>query len=242
MPTNLTIANGFYPVVANGSEAYSIHGEALLLLPIPEVNYTVKTHVKTLHVQGSGKTNIVVDSMDVRVIGNVDERPSVENIYVLQRNLNITNINVNKIVLAQGLLPGTLYVNGVDIKEPLQIAPKINGLDINLENATFIDVTGNYISLLHHSGVVHSSNSDILWLPRSANRNTAGVESAGNGSNLNVASLTGIFGAQYQVEQAAGTIVTVNLQAQELFNTLLIPTLILAGVCFFGNLDKLIPT
>ena len=66
------------------------------------------------------------------------------------------------------------------------------------------------------------------------------VLSFNNGSNLNVARLTGIFGQQYQIEQAAGSIVYENQQAQGLFNLLLIPTIVLGGVVFFSRLDSLI--
>tara|TARA_A200000159_G_scaffold104708_1_gene97408 strand:+ start:193 stop:1065 length:873 start_codon:yes stop_codon:yes gene_type:complete len=238
MPADLSINNGFYPVVANATEGISIHGEAYVDSNYVGTNYTVGTHVKTLYVRGTVDTQIVVDSENATV-GGIDASgyATVNSVIVLQSNVRLTNLRAQTILFPDGIEPGACQLVNVTTNSPVQIAPKTNGVDVDLNNAYFDNVRGNYIALLHHAGTVNSSNTDILWLPRQSSSNDVAVLSANNGSNLNVARLTGIFGQQYQIEQAAGSIVYVNKQAENLFNLLLIPSLVLLGAIVFSGLD-----
>lgn len=241
MPSDLSINNGFYPVVANATEGLSIHGEALLDSSYNGENYTMQTHIKTLLVSGTVDTQIVVDSQNATVRGIDDDSfATVNNVVVLQPNAHLENLNVESVIFPDGIDPGACHLINLTIKKAIQIAPKTNGVDVDLDNSFFGNVRGNYVALLHHAGTVNSSSTDIIWLPRQSSSDNVNVLSFNNGSNLNVARLTGIFGQQYQIEQAAGSIVYENQQAQGLFNLLLIPTIVLGGVVFFSRLDSLI--
>lgn len=238
MPADLSINNGFYPVVANATEGISIHGEALLDSSYVGENYTMETHIKTVIVSGVVDTQIVVDSQNATVRGIDDKNfATVNNVVVLQPNTHLENLHVQSVIFPDGITPGACRLVNLTIKESIQIAPKTNGVDIDLNNSFFGNVRGNYVALLHHAGTVNSSNTDIIWLPRQSSSNDVRVLSSNNGSNLNVAGITGIFGQQYQVEQAAGSIVYENQQAHELFNLLLVPSIILGGIVFFSKLD-----
>jgi len=242
MPENLTIANGFYPVVANGTGEISVHGEAVLDAGYTDETYTTPTHVKTVYLQESlPHLTVILDSTNCTLTGETSAtpRPQVRNVLVKQPNVSIDNIYVGRIEYALGVQPLAATVTNVTLDNPIQLAPAFYDVDVNLEGATFTNVTGNYVALLHHRGQVVATDTDVIWLPRASSGPNVGVTSLGSGSNLNVAKLTGIFGSQYEIEQAAGSVVAHAAQAEELAGALLIPAIIAGAVVVFSNADKL---
>lgn len=242
MPENLTIANGFYPVVANGTGVISVHGEAILDASYANSTYTTPTHVKVVYLQEDlPHLNVVLASANCTLTGSRSNsvRPRLNNIYVEQANITIDNVVVSNIVFAQGLQPLSVSISNVTLGNPIQFAPAYYDVDINLDSANFTNVTGNYVALLHHHGIVTATDTDVIWLPRASSSAETGVISLGSGSNLNVAKLTGIFGSQYQIEQAAGSVVVISAQAKALAEALLLPAIIAGAVVVLSNLDKL---
>lgn len=240
MPDDLSITNGFYPVVANATGEFSVHGEVALDSAYPGTEYTMTNYAKILYIKESLEVDITIDSRNatVRAFDPLDI-PTVGTITVLRPNVRIENLSAKRIVFPEGVTPGGIRLQNVTVADPIQVAPKDDTVDISMDNAFFDNVGGNYVALLHHRGLVNSSNTDILWLPRATSETDNNVLSYGNGSNLNVAKLTGIFGAQYELEQAAGSVVVENLQAEQIATALLFPTLLLVGVTVFSNLDRL---
>lgn len=241
MPDNLSIQNGFFPVVANGTEEFSVHGELALDQTFAEDAFTVPNHVKTLFIKDDmPDLDITVDSINATVRAFNSAQPTRVNVItIVQPNVRIHNMHAKKIVFPEGFSPVGVEITNVSIVDPIQVAPEDDNVDVSLKNAVFSNVEGNYVALLHHSGIVNSTNTEILWLPRATSGDETGVLSYGNGSNMNVAKLTGIFGAQYQLEQAAGSVVVQNIQANQLATALLFPTLLLAGILVFSNSDRI---
>ena len=196
-------------------------------------------YAKILYIKESLEVDITIDSRNatVRAFDPLNI-PTVGTITVLRPNVRIENLSAKRIVFPEGVTPGGIRLQNVTVADPIQVAPKDDTVDISMDNAFFDNVSGNYVALLHR-GLVNSSNTDILWLPRATSETDNNVLSYGNGSNLNVAKLTGIFGAQYELEQAAGSVVVENLQAEQIATALLFPTLLLVGVTVFSNLDRL---
>ena len=240
MPTDLTINNGFYPVVANATGEFSVHGEIVLDSTYDQDVFTMPNSAKTLYIKDNTDVDILVESKNATICAfdplNI---PTVGTITVLQGNVHIKNLHVKQINFPEGIIPGKILLVNISIVDPIQVAPEDNTVDISMDGAVFDNVRGNYVALLHHSGTVNSTNTDILWLPRATGDDSHDVLSYGNGSNLNVAKLTGIFGAQYQIEQAAGSVVVENLQAEQIATALLFPTLLLVGITVFSNIDRL---
>ena len=102
------------------------------------------------------------------------------------------------------------------------------------------DASASLLSLMYAPcfTVTLCSNSSVIWLPRASGADVSAVNVYGTGSNLNVAKLTGIFGSQYEIAQAAGTIVAHNLQAEQLAQALVLPTVVAAAVVIFSNADR----
>ena len=216
MPPDLSIENGFFPVVANGTEEFSVHGELALDQTFKENDFTVPNYVKTLFIkENMPELDLTVDSLNATVRAfNGAEPPRVNKITIVQPNVCVHNIRAKQIVFPEGFSPVGVELINVTIVDPIQVAPEDDNVDVSLKNAVFKNVEGNYVALLHHSGIVNSTNTEILWLPRATSGDETSVLSYGNGSNMNVAKLTGIVGAQYQLEQAAGSVVVQNIQAK----------------------------
>lgn len=242
MPANLTIANGFYPVVANGTGALSVHGESVLDETYPNATYVTPKSVKTVYVQSDlPDLKIVLESKNCTITGRLADNahPVVGQIVVTQPNAIIENIDARQIEYSSGLHPLQTRITNVTIAQPIQFAPAYLDVDVNLEGAEFTNVSGNYVAVLHHRGTINATNSSVIWLPRASGSAVSAVNVYGTGSALNVAKLTGIFGSQYEIAQAAGTIVAHNIQAEQLAQALVLPAIVAAAVVFFSNADKL---
>jgi hypothetical protein len=241
MPKNLTIANGFYPVVANGTGAFSVHGESVLDETYANATYVTPKSVKTVYVQSNlPNLKIILESKNCTLTGGLadNKRPAVGQIVVTQPNAVIENIDANKIEYTPGLDPLATRITNVTVAQPIQLAPAYLDVDVNLDGAAFTNVSGNYVAVLHHRGTINATDSSVIWLPRASGADVSAVNVYGTGSNLNVAKLTGIFGSQYEIAQAAGTIVAHNQQAEQLAQALVLPTVVAAAVVIFSNADR----
>jgi hypothetical protein len=234
MPGNLSITNGFYPVSRNLSYAISdLHGEAVLA---ESTTYVVPVNVKTVYVTGGANgSTVVLQNAGISVVGL--EPHTLDEVRVTKKGASFTNVTANTFKFTAGIDYTNLRMTNVATRDAIQFVPTTLKRYVPLDGAQFVNVTGNYVALLHHRGTVVADNSKIIWLNQVSG--TGSVETKNDGRQLNVALLTGIFGPQYEVEYEAGSIFYQSQEATAIANALVLPTVLCVVVTLFSQGDKL---
>jgi hypothetical protein len=220
MPTNLTEANGFYPVQPSMTGNFSeYHGE---LAVSGRVNLTIPQAVSTVYVQDGAAGELHVLKNNVQVIGMGDH--AFDRIVVDGQNVTVSNITA-----AELHFPASVYTNlqlsNLTVQNPLQFAPQSGATAVEMGNSVLTDIRGNAVTLLHPRGTVEINGpTEVLLLLQGGQTpfRTTGTSTA----ILDVGRLTGIFGEQYLVEFEAGELVVEALEAEELAQRLVVPTVI----------------
>ena len=235
MPQNLTTANGFFPVKKNLTYSQShLHGEAVLTSV--ESNYVVPVAIKRVFITAKANgSSITIDNAGVSIIGL--ENHHIKKITVNQKNPQIINVSAETIEFKPGIDFSDILVQNVVVKNVIEFSPTTLRRYVSLDNAKFVNVSGNYVAILHHRGTVTSDNSKIIWLNQISG--SGNVVTKNGGEAFNVASLTGIFGPEYEVEYEAGSIVYQSQEASALANALILPTVLSVVVVLFSQGDKL---
>ena len=220
MPDNLTEANGFYPVQPDTMGNTSVyHGE---LAVSGLVNMTVPQAISTVYVQAGAAGELRVQSSNVLVTGVGDHQ--LDRVVIEGKNVSAVNLTV-----AELLFPGSAYVKlrleTITVQSPVQFSPHNGNTAVNLDGAVITDVLGNAVSLLHPQGTVEINGAtEVLMLLQGGG---TPFKTTGNATAiLDVGELTGIFGEQYLVEFEAGDLVVEALEAEELAQRLILPTVI----------------
>ena len=234
MPENLSIANGFYPISKNMSYSVSdLHGEAVLA---ENATYTVPVNVKKVYItENANGSTLILQNKGISVIGLEPHR--LTKIRVEQTGASFTNLTVDTFQFKAGLDYTSLRMENIVTRDAIQFSPTTLKRYVPLDGAQFVNVSGNYVALLHHRGNVLADNSKIIWLNQVSGTGT--VETQNGGRQLNVALLTGIFGPQYEVEYEAGAIFYQSQEASAIANSLILPTVLCVVVTLFSQGDKL---
>lgn len=235
MPANLSQANGFFPVKKNLTYSEShLHGEAVLTSV--QQNYVVPVKIKRVFVTSAANgSSITIQNTGVSIIGLQPHH--LEKITVNQKLPQIINVSAEKIEFKAGIDFSNTLLENVYVKNVIEFSPTTLRRYVSLDNAKFVNVSGNYVAILHHRGTVTSDNSKIIWLNQISG--TGSVVTKNAGEAFNVASLTGIFGPQYEVEYEAGSIVYQSQEASAIANALILPTVLSVVVVLFSQGDKL---
>jgi len=234
MPTNLSLTNGFHPISKNISYSMSdLHGEVVLK---QNSTYVVPTHIKTVYVTGeSNGSTLLLQNKGISVIGL--EKHNLREIRVEKSGSAFENLTVDTFKFTAGIDYTNMKMTNIETKNSIKFVPTTLKRYVPMEGAKFVNVSGNYIALLHHRGTVTADNSKIIWLNQLSG--TGNVEKKNGGEALNVASLTGIFGPQYEVEYEAGSIYYQSQEATAIANSLILPTVLCVVIVLFSQGDKL---
>ena len=237
MPANLTAANGFYPVQPNNIGNTSVyHGE---LLVEGTVNITVAPSVQKVYL-GLGAGGAVRVDQDNVTIHGIDDH-ALEQLTIGGKNVSVVNATVSELIF-----PRTAYTKMVlahiNVTHPVRFSPHAGAESVNLDSSTVTNVVGNVLSLLHPSGTIEINGAtEVIVLPCPIIMGfAAGFAITGNAtSTLNVAELTGIFGKDYLTEYEAGDLVLEALEATQLAQALILPTVLAVLSVVFAWGDRL---
>lgn len=220
MPANMTEANGFYPVQPDLTGNFSeYHGE---LAVSGRVNMTIPQAVSTVYAQEGAAGELRVQSNNVAILGTGDH--AFDRIV-----LDGVNVTVSNITAAELSFPASVYTNlhlsDLTVKNPLQFSPHNGATAVDMGSSVITNIRGNAVTLLHPRGRVEiNGQTEVLVLPQGGG---TPLTITGNSSAiLDVGRLTGIFGEQYLVEFEAGDLVVEALEAEELAQKLIFPTII----------------
>lgn len=233
MPDNVTEANGFLPVQPNAMGNFSeFHGE---LAVSGRVNMTVAQTVTTVYLQAnaSGEVRVYQDGVVVR---GIDDH-SLDRLVIGGQNVSVLNVTANEITFPASNYRRTT-LEDVTVGAPIHFSPHNGAASVVLDQSTLTNVRGNFVSLLHPSGTLEINGpTEVLVLPQ-----TRGItfETTGTASAiLDVSELTGIFGEEYLVEFEAGDLVVQALEAKELADTLILPTIVAVVTVILAWGDRL---
>jgi hypothetical protein len=233
MPDNVTEANGFLPVQPNSMGNFSeFHGE---LAVSGRVNMTVAQAVTTVYLQANatGEVRLYQDGVVVR---GVDDH-NLDRLVIGGQNVSLMNVTANQLVFPFSNYRHTKLAD-VTVAAPIHFSPHNGAASVLLDQSILTNVRGNFVSLLHPSGTVEINGpTEVLVLPQ-----TLGVEFATTGNAraiLDVSELTGIFGEKYLVEFEAGDLVVQALEAKELADALILPTIVAVVTVILAWGDRL---
>lgn len=220
MPDNLTEANGFYPVQASVTGNTSeYHGE---LAVSGRVNMSVPQAIDTVYLQEGAGGELRVEKGNVVIRGIGDH--FLDRVVVDGKNISVFNVSATELVFPASAYPN-LHLETVTVHKPLEFAPDGGATSVDMSGAVITNVHGNAVALLHPRGTVEINEpTEVLLLLQGGG---TPFKTTGNATAiLDVGRLTGIFGEQYLVEFEAGDLVVEALEAEELAQRLILPTVL----------------
>ena len=235
MPANLTAENGFYPVLPNemgNTSAY--HGELLIG---GAVNMTVSQSVTKVYLGANATGSVRIDQDNVVVRGIAGH--ALQQLTIGGRNVSVHNATIDELVFPRSNYTD-MAIADVTVQLPVRFSPHGGSEAVNLDRSTISNLKGGVVSFLHPRGTIEiNGDTEVLMLPLPPTRSAKFAITGNATSILDVADLTGIFGAEYLVEYEAGDLVLEAIEATQLAQTLILPTVIAVLTVIFGWGDRL---
>lgn len=220
MPTNLTQENGFYPVRPPAQGNASVyHGELLIE---GYVNMTVPQATKSIYL-GRGAAGYLEIQQDDATVKGLDDH-AMDTIVIGGARVKIANATVGELVFPRSDYTN-LKIEDVAVRHPVRFSPHNGDEVVILDGGSFANLLGNVVSFLHPRGTVTISGlTEVIYLPRPGGEP---FTIDGDATQiLNCAELTGVFGEEYLTSYEAGDLVLEALEAKQMAQTLILPTVL----------------
>lgn len=187
---------------------------------------TVPRDAKTVYINATGG-NVAVASSGVRVL---PARPGVylDTLTLEAPGPRVEDLFVDRIVVPPGTSPGPIALVNVTMLESLPILPSPQQHTIDLDGAIFENIRGGSVAMFRHTGTAVCSGTTRCFVmaradPGKRQGETVAVD---GGTVVDVAAITGVFGAPYLVAFFGFNRQEELKQAAALANGLVVPTII----------------